>query len=160
MTDKRSELADWLRDAHAMEKNLAEMLEGQVERLAHFPRFQQAVASHAQETRRHAGLIEGALRSIGEDTSALKDRAAQIAGLIGAFTGGMACDAPVKFILSNYAAEHFEIACYQALVAAAESAGYPEVVSVCREILRDEQAAAGVLADLIPDVTRVHLGNL
>ena len=160
MNDPRSEIADWLRNAHAMESNLAEMLEGQTERLAHFPKFQQVVANHARETRHHIEWVEGALRSIGEDTSLLKDGVATLAGIISPLAAGMACDAPVKIAISNYAAEHFEIACYRSLVAAAELAGYPQVASVCREILTEEQATAEALEGLITEVTTVHLKNL
>jgi ferritin-like metal-binding protein YciE len=37
-------------------------------------------------------------------------------------------DASVKIVLANYAAEHFEIACYRSLQTAAELAGLPHIV--------------------------------
>jgi ferritin-like metal-binding protein YciE len=160
MKDNRSEIANWLRSAHAMECNLAEMLEGQVERLVHFPSIQQQIITHAAETRRHADLVEGALRSIGEDISLLKDGAATLSGMLSPIAMGMADDAPVKIVLSNYAAEHFEIACYRSLIAAAELAEYPQVVSVCREILTEEEATARLLEPAITEVTTTYLRNL
>lgn len=154
----KNEIADWLRDAHAMESNLATMLEGQVERLGGYPDLQEDVARHAEESRQHAELVESALQSLGEDTSLLKDGVAKLTGMMSPLGIGMACDAPVKIVLANYAAEHFEIACYQSLIAAAEVAGYPEVSEICQEILDDELRMAEILGPKIVEVTKGHLG--
>jgi ferritin-like metal-binding protein YciE len=153
------EIADWLRDAHAMEVNLAAMLEGQVERLADYPELQAGVAAHAEESVRHAQLVEAALTSLGEDTSSLKDGVAKLSGKLSPLGVGMAADAPVKIVLSNYAAEHFEIACYRSLEAAAEEAGLGEIAGTCRTILRDEENMAATLEPMITEITRSHLAS-
>jgi ferritin-like metal-binding protein YciE len=151
------EIADWLRDAHAMEANLASMLDGQAPHLADFPDLQGAVMAHAAESRKHAEMVEAALRSLGEDTSALKDGISKLTGKISPLGIGMASDAPVKIVLANFAAEHFEIACYQSLEAAAEHLGLIEIAATCRSILQDEERMVALLAPAIREVTETHL---
>ncbi len=60
-------------------------------------------------------------------------------------------------MLADYASEHFEIACYRSLIAAAEEAGKPQVAEVCSEILEDEEAMADWIEEQIPEVTRLVL---
>jgi ferritin-like metal-binding protein YciE len=158
MNDPKEETVAWLRDAHAMEANLADMLEGQVEHLADYPEFQEGVSQHAEESRRHASLVESALESLGEDTSALKDGVAKLAGKLSPLGISMTSDAPVKIVLANYAAEHFEIACYRSIEAAAEATGMEEIARMCRVILSDEERMARTLEPLIPAITMGHLG--
>jgi len=157
MNDPKKEIVAWLRDAHAMEANLADMLDGQVQHLSSYPELQEGVARHAEESRRHASLVESALASLGEDTSALKDGVARLAGKLSPLGIGMASDAPVKIVLANYAAEHFEIACYLSIEAAAEAAGLDQIARMCRVILSDEERMAKILEPLIPVVTTGHL---
>jgi ferritin-like metal-binding protein YciE len=157
MKASTEEIADWLRDAHAMESNLANMLEGQVPRLADYPELQRGVATHAEQSKRHAALVEGALESLGENTSALKEGIARLAGKISPLGVGMASDAPVKVVLSNYAAEHFEIACYLSLRTACEDAGLSEIAAMCEDILADEEEMAETLLSSIGEMTLAHL---
>lgn len=157
MNEKYNEIADWLRDAHAMESNLVNMLDGQIEKLADYPDLQAGVSAHAKESKMHAQLVESALDAMGEDTSALKEGVAKLSGKLSPLGIGMASDAPVKIVLSNYAAEHFEIACYRSLAAAAEACGLPEVASICRRILEDEERMAAVLEPAITQVTTRHM---
>lgn len=152
-----NDLVDWLRDAHAMEANLADMLRGQVKHLGDFPDLQAGVEAHAEESERHARLVESALSSLGEDTSLLKDGVAKLAGKLSPLGVGLASDAPVKIVLANYAAEHFEIACYRSLVAGAVELGLPGIVDTCREILTEEERMASRLEPFIPEVTRAHI---
>ncbi len=63
----------------------------------------------------------------------------------------------MKNFLSDYAAEHFEIACYTSLIAAAEELGHPQIAAICRDILRDEEAMAQWLKENIPEITRLYL---
>ena len=140
-----------------MEANLVSMLEGQVPRLKDFPEIQREVAKHAEESKRHGELVESALKGLGEDTSALKDGIAKLTGMLGPMGMAMANDAPVKIVLANFASEHFEIACYHSIRAAAQACGNSEIVKICDQILRDEERMADVLEAAIPRVTREHL---
>jgi len=69
----REELADWLRDAHAMEMQAEAMLKGQAARLENYPQLKARIEQHITETQRQARDVEQCLKSMGEDTSALKD---------------------------------------------------------------------------------------
>lgn len=159
MKNTNEEIADWLRDAHALKSNLVRMLESQVERLAGYPELQQNMADHAEESRRHATLVETALESLGEDTSTLKDGMAKLAGMVSPLGVGMASDAPVKIVLANYAAEQFEIACYISLQTACETAGLSDIAATCGQILTEEVKMADILMRVIPGITQAHLGT-
>jgi ferritin-like metal-binding protein YciE len=157
MKESKEILADWLRDAHAMESNQIHMLEKQSDGLADFPAIQRRVADHAEESRRHAELVEQCLKSIGEDTSALKEAIGKFTGQLSPLAASMSADEPVKIALANTGLEHFEIACYRSLQAAAEHCGQHEIARVAAEILRDEENMARYLEGEIDLITRTHL---
>jgi ferritin-like metal-binding protein YciE len=74
----------------------------------------------------------------------------------------MACDSPadkqlIAWLNDAYSMEHFEIACYRSLIAAADEAGRPEIVKICEEILREEEAMARWLEQRIHDVAKMSL---
>jgi ferritin-like metal-binding protein YciE len=157
MKESKEILADWLRDAHAMESNQVHMLEKQSDGLSDFPAIQRRVADHAEESRRHAELVEQALDSIGEDTSALKEAIGRFTGQLSPLAAAMAADEPVKIALANTGLEHFEIACYRSLKAAAEHCGQSQISQIAAEILRDEENMARYLEGEIELITRTHL---
>lgn len=66
-------------------------------------------------------------------------------------------DELVKNCLAYSASEHFEIACYRSLIAAAHETGQTEIAEVCREILQDEDAMSEWLEEQIPVVTQTFL---
>ena len=59
-------------------------------------------------------------------------------------------DEEIKDLLDAYAMEHFEIACYTALAAAAEQAGFSQVSETCRRIIPDEERMAQSLIQALP----------
>ncbi len=65
----------------------------------------------------------------------------------------------VKDLLDAYSMEHFEIACYTALAAAAEKAGLDQVANVCRSIIPDEEKMADRLLDNIPSEVTSYLSE-
>ena len=71
----------------------------------------------------------------------------------------MSSDEVMKGILTSYAFEHFEVASYRILVAAAEAVGAAETARVCEAICREEEAMASWLADHIPGVTQTYLSR-
>ncbi len=153
----RDHLVAWLRDAHAMEHQAIEMLEKQASRLEHYPELQVTVRDHLAQTRRQAERVAGCLERLGAGTSGLKDRAGQLTGTAQQLSGLFASDEVVKSGIADYAFERYEIAAYQALIATAEAAGEPEIVAVCRENLREEEAMAAWLAEHLPQVARQYL---
>lgn len=149
--------ADWLRDAHAMETNLIDMLDGQTSRLTGFPGIQERIRSHANDSQYHAARLEECLKALGRNPSVLKDGVASLAGKLSPLGTIFAADQPVKIILINIAVEHFEIACYKSLLAAADACGEPRIAKIIGDILKDEQRMADFLENSIEEVTLNHL---
>lgn len=157
MKDPRDHLADWLRDAHAMEKAAIDILDRQESRIENYPELRAKVREHRDVTRRQAERLEECIQRLGGDTSALKDLAGRFMGNMSAFMNVAASDEVVKNGIADYAFEHFEIASYRSLIAAAEEIGEDYVASVCREILSEEEEMAGWLEQNLPIVTQRFL---
>lgn len=150
-------LENWLRDAHAMEKQAEKMLESQAERLVDYPELKTRIEQHLNETRHQSDRLEQAMSGLNIDTSTLKDLGGKLTAFGQALGGMMAGDEVVKGSIACYAFEHFEIANYKALIQTAESAGHTGVAQVCKEILREEEAMADWLAQHIESTTSQFL---
>lgn len=150
-------LIDWLRDAHAMESNVVGMLNKQAKHLDDFPLMKRRIAQHADESRRHAEQVEQCLVNLGSDTSTLKEAMAKLTSKAGPMAAAASPDEPVKANLMNISTEHFEMACYRSLRAAAEHCGEAEVARVAESILREEEAMAGFLEEQLPETTRTYM---
>jgi len=159
MSHARKELADWLRDAHAMEVQAEAMLKGQAARLEHYPKLKSRIEQHITETRRQARDVEQCLQSMGQDTSALKDTGGKAMAMMQAVGGIVMGDEVIKGTLAGYSFEHMEIASYTILIAAAEAAGEHEIASVCERILGEEQAMAAWLSAHTGEVVRQYLAR-
>lgn len=156
-TSPKEQLVTWLNSAYSMEKSLVQVLENHAKDAEDLPEVRQRDEQHIQETRRHADLVEQCLGILGEKPSTMKSAMGNLMGKVQGASSGMHRDELVKNFLSDYAAEHFEIACYRSLIAAAEELGQPEIARICTEILRDEERMAAWLEERIPEVTRMHL---
>jgi len=153
----RSELIDWLREAYAMERALENALEKQAQNGQLSPTVRIRAATHLEETHQHAAAIEGLLHALGSDTPELKTGARIVGQLRRAVATKFARDERIKDLLDGYAMEHFEIACYTALITAAVQAGYGQIAETCRRILADElRMAEGIKASL-PDEVATYL---
>lgn len=150
-------LEDWLRDAHAMEKQAEKMLKSQASRLEHYPQLQRRIEEHITETQNQSQKLEHCLTLLGTDASAIKDMGAQLTAFGQAVGGMMAGDEVVKGGIASYAFEHFEIANYKALIKTAEMASKPEIAQICKEILQEEIAMADWLSQHLDDTTREFL---
>lgn len=150
-------LVDWLRDAHAMEKQAEKMLKSQAHRLEHYPELQRRIEQHIEETLHQAEKLEHCLNLLGADVSTFKDIGAQLTAFGQAVGGMMAEDEVVKGGIACYAFENFEIACYKAIIKAADMASVPEVSQVCKEILQEEIAMADWLSKNLDDTTQRYL---
>ena len=144
----------WLRDAYAMEKALVPVLENHAKDAARHPQVRERIEQHAAETRRHAQLVEQCLAQLGEEPSKLKNAMAKAMGTIQSVATGAFKDEEVKNALSDYAAENFEIACYRALIEAARAMQQTEVVRICEQILKEEEAMARFLEQNLPTAVK------
>ena len=143
----------WLNDAHAMEQGIAEVLERHAADAKDHPQMQARLQQHLDETRRHADLVKGCLERMGEQPSGIKTGMASVMGAVQGMSTKMAQDTLIKNTLHDYGTEHFEIACYTSLIAAAQDLGDQEMAMVCQQILREEQAMAEFLFQQIPATT-------
>jgi ferritin-like metal-binding protein YciE len=157
MAVSRDNLMAWLRDAHAMENQAIEILEKQANRLEHYPELRAKVRTHLDETHRQAERVEQCLHQLGTDTSSLKTAAGKMIGTAQQLSGLFASDEVLKSGIADYAFEHYEIASYKMLIAAAGEAGETEVQRRLEENLREEEAMAEWLGQHLPEVTRQYL---
>lgn len=151
--DSHEQIITWLRDAHAMERSMESVLERHISDAQEHPAVRERLERHLAETREHARRIEGCLVALNATPSTVKDLAANFIGTMQGMSSAMFRDEVVKNALIEYAMEHFEIACYSSLIAAAESAGLIEIAHTCSELLREETAMAIWLEDEIPKIT-------
>ncbi len=155
----QDELLDWLRDAYAMERGLETSLRKLADSDALGPALHRQAEIHLAETQRHAEMVHECLESLGADASTFKTGLAKaVEGLKGLGTK-LAKDEPIKDLLSAYAMEHFEIACYEALKAAGSQTGNQQVVHLAEQILEDEHRMAEWLKGHLPLVVAEYLRN-
>lgn len=146
----RDQVIDWLRDAYAMERGLETALEKQSKNEDLSAQIRERAERHLEETRRHAEEVKSALQSLNTDTSALKTGMGKVIQATKGMGTAFAEDERIKDLLDAYSMEHFEIACYTALSAAAERAGLAQVVAACNRIIPDEERMADDLLEAIP----------
>lgn len=140
-----------------MELSLAKVLENHANDAKDFPDMQSRIQQHVEETRRHAEVIVECLSLLGEKPSMAKSMMGDVMGRVQGMSTGMFNDELVKNALADYASEHFEIACYRSLIAAAEAVGQQQIAELCEQNLRDEEQMALWLEEQIPEVTRLIL---
>jgi ferritin-like metal-binding protein YciE len=66
-------------------------------------------------------------------------------------------DEVLKNLFALFAFEHYEQAAYRSLIAMASDVGETQVAEICREILRQEEAAGQKLGGMIEEVTRTYI---
>ncbi|EJI6502678.1 ferritin-like domain-containing protein, partial [Salmonella enterica subsp. enterica serovar Kentucky] len=114
---------DWLRDAHAMEKQAESMLESMASRIENYPDIKARIEQHISETKHQITMLEEVLDRNGISRSVLKDSMSKMAAMGQSIGGMFPSDEIVKGSISGYVFEQFEIACYTSLLAAAKKAG-------------------------------------
>lgn len=155
--EQNQQIITWLKDAHALEQSLENILQAQIREARDMPEMQQRLEQHLEETRRHRERVTAALAVFGETPSKLKTATAGFMGMMEGMSTAIFRDMLIKNIIADYAMEHFEIACYRALRVAANEAGFTEIATMCEDILKEETAMAEWLEEQIPDMTRAYL---
>nr|WP_318381830.1 DUF892 family protein [uncultured Enterobacter sp.] len=148
---------DWLRDAHAMEKQAESMLEKMADRLDHYPELRARIVQHIEETRQQQRLLDQVIERNNVSTSTFKDAMSKLAAFGQAMGGMMTPDEVVKGAISGYVFEHFEIACYTSLISAAELAGDSEGARIFSQICDQELDMANWCQTHLPEVTEQFL---
>lgn len=153
MTTPKEHLLHWLRDAYAMETQALEMCERQAERIENYPALKQRIAAHAEETKGQLKRLDQCFTLLDESSSTFKDAVGWTMGNLQAIGGMMTPDEIVKGSLASYTFENMEIASYKILIAAAETAGFPQIAALCQENLEEEEDMAAWLMEHIPATT-------
>ena len=151
---KSEELISWLNDAYSMELTNVKILEDHIKDADEFPEIQGRLRQHLGETRQHADRIKQCIEIIGGKVSRTKAGLGSIMGHLKGKSTSMFNDEIIKDVLSESATEHFEVACYKSLIAAAENLGRTEVVNACRRNMEEDMAMADWVDDQVPILTR------
>lgn len=142
-----------LKNAHAMENQALSIMKPQVKRIENYPEIAAKLDQHIRETEGQIARLEELLASLGEDHSSLKDMALSAVGSMAALSHTVAGDEILKNSFANFAFENFEIAAYKSLIALAELAGYPGLVSSLQANLDEEIRMAGWLESNLHETT-------
>ena len=148
---------DWLRDAHAMEKQAESMLESMAGRIDNYPELRARIEQHRSETEHQITLLEQILERNEISRSVLKDSMSKMVAFGQSIGGVFTSDEIVKGAISGYVFEQFEIACYTSLIAAAKRAGDIASVPALESILAQEREMADWLLKHLPQTTEQFL---
>lgn len=148
---------DWVKDAHAMEKQAESMLEKMAGRLEHYPDLKARIEQHIEETRQQQALVQSVIDRYDTSSSTIKDAMGKLSAMGQAMGGMMADDEVVKGAMSGYVFENLEIASYTSLIAAAEVVGDQEGARIFAQIREQEVAMADWCLNHLPDVTEQFL---
>jgi ferritin-like metal-binding protein YciE len=153
-------LVKYLKDTHAMERNVHKMLDGMI---ATTPdeEMQADLRHHKDETERHIASVGDRLKAHGEDPSAIKEAMAVGGAMLKGVMDAARSDKPALNARDGFVTEHLEIAAYELLERMAMRAGDQETAEVARANRRDEQAMAEKIAarwDRVVDMTLAEEG--
>ena len=143
-----------LRNAHALEKQVTAVLDGQLKLLEDYPDLHARVTEHILTTREQARRLEGALEACGSSASMVKDALLSAMGLGQSSVQGFSEDAVLKAVVADIMTEHLEIATYRTLIALTDMAGKPELRPRLEESLREEEAMAAWFDDNLNTIVR------
>jgi ferritin-like metal-binding protein YciE len=157
-TNIRDRIVDWLRDAYVMERSQEVALEkihgDSDESIA----CRTSAAMHLTETRQHARIVESLLRSLGAEPLSFKTELGVLTEKVKELTTTLSDDQQIKDLLTDYAIESFEIACYSAIAVAAEIAGLSQIANDCRQIILDEERMAETIRKELPRSVQEYFG--
>ena len=141
-------LNQWLRDAHAMEIEVASLLETQSRRIQDHPDLKTRFELHLRETQAQRDKLEPYLepqpRRMAQSAKSDSDDADE----------PMDRDELLKFTTNFYVSKYREIAAYRVLLSAAEAVEDSEIAELCEEMLWIEDAMAAWLRVKLPELVR------
>jgi ferritin-like metal-binding protein YciE len=151
--DTRSIYVSSLKSTHGLEMMALQIMERQVERLQNYPEMEAALRRHITETHAQRDRLEEALGAVNETPSTVKEGFLGFVGNMMALGHVPAQDEILKNSFANQAFENFEIAAYTSLLAITEAAGQSAHLTAFQQSLREEQAMAQTVADLVRPTT-------
>ncbi len=142
----------------ALEDALARLTDEAVDR-----ELREVLAEHLEQTRRHAVNVERAFELL--HVPAAAEPAAGIEGILREREEFLARRSPSPVVLDMFLsgaaarAEHYELALYEGLAAAAREMGEDEVAELLRRNLDDEEAALARIMQVSARLTAWSLGK-
>jgi ferritin-like metal-binding protein YciE len=137
----KEKLADYVEDAHAMEKNDLKLIDSMIS-TTDDPQVKEMLEDHKRETEEHERRLRARLDAMGRGTSARKQAQAVGAALLKGVGDVARGDKAGKNARDGYTAEHMEIAAYQLLERLAKKAGDTDTAEVARQNHSDEEQMA------------------
>lgn len=156
MTQKEQFIA-WLNDAYSTELALMPVLKNHAKDAEDYPEIRDRDLQHLEETRRQAERLKELITSLGGKVSTTKSLFGTMLGQGQSISTEFFQDEITKNFLQDYAAEHFEIASYKALIETARQIGEHQCIPVLEEILREEEAMARWIEEHLPLAIRIGL---
>ncbi|NDL59029.1 DUF892 family protein [Phytoactinopolyspora mesophila] len=145
--NNRERVISWLNDAYAMEQALEENLKRHADDAKDDEEVRSRIQQHIQETRHQAETVRGCIESMGGEVSRTKSVLAGMFGGMQGMANRFVEDTMLKNAIADYAAEHFEIASYKALIAACKEIGEDEVAEKLTNILHEEEEMAAFIEE-------------
>ncbi len=157
MSPQKEQFIAWLNDAYSTELALMPVLKNHAKDAEDYPEIHDRNLRHLEETRRQAERLKELITSLGGKVSTAKSLFGTMLGQGQSISTEFFQDEITKNFLSDYAAEHFEIASYKALIETARQIGEHQCIPVLEEILREEEAMARWIEDHLPVAIRIGL---
>lgn len=137
--DIQDKLISYIRDAHAMESNVLQMLNGMIATTGDAD-IRSDLEHHKEETKEQIARLEGRLEAHGESTSTVKDVGAIMGALVKGVADVVRGDKAGKNARDGFVTENLEIAAYELLERLARRAGDEETAQVARANRAEEEA--------------------
>lgn len=134
----RDKLVTYIEDMYALENQIVEVLEKQVNSTSNFPEVQAMVRQHLEETKMHRSRMEQRLAAYNKKPSSMKGALSNVMGNVMGAMSGTRSDALAMTARDDYVTEHMEIASYGLLIATAQTFGDTETIQAAELNLRDE----------------------
>lgn len=143
-TTLQEKLISYLRDTHAMEMNVLQML-GSMIATTDDPEMKEALERHKGETENHERSIRECLEAHNETPAVTKDVPAVLGAMAKGLYDAIRGDKAGKNARDGFVTEHLEIAAYELLERLAERAGDQKTVQVARQNRSDEERMASFI---------------
>lgn len=141
----KEKVLEYLQDAHALEQEVAVMLESMIE-MVQDDTIHDHLADHQTETARHEMLLRERIEELGGSLSLRKEAGALGGAMLKGFIDGVRTDKHGKMARDAWITEHTEIAAYELLERLATRAGDDKTAQIAQQIRHDEQKMADVIA--------------
>jgi ferritin-like metal-binding protein YciE len=150
MPHNHQKYLEWLNNAYAMELDIVENLESQVDDFESESEVQEWIKTHIETSKKHAEMVKNCIERNGGDISKAKLLLGQIKGKLMGMTMDPMKDKMLLNLIANNGVENTEIATYEALTKAAESMDDTESMATFSNIISDEKRMAAEIMRMLP----------